>query len=159
MKNLILLIVLSVSLPVFAELPEELTLALGTFQPVLEESDYYCKELNQVRIEALDDDADGIRIVDVGEEGQFRFDDVFNGINTNWYREHSLINAVVRARHVFKDSRLVVQEKSYLLLPHWFFKYEDKRVVLEVISENTLLYNFDSYGTTVCTLSRVNFRH
>ena len=156
MKNLILLIVVSVSLPVFAELPEELKLALGTFQPVLEESDYYCKELEQVRIEALEDDANGIRIVDVGENGRFQFEDDFNGINTKWFREYSLINAVVRARHVFKDSRLVVQEKSYLVLPHWFFKWEDRRMVLEVVDENTLIYNFDSYGSTECALRRVD---
>lgn len=123
----------------------------GSYQLVAEGSDYYCS-----RIPTLELIVSGtqVQIILADDEKVVR-NEIISGINTSHYTEYSGMTAVTYTRHVYKNNQLKRQESVWGLgfIPS---RYKDTRIVLEVLGDGQLVYNYESFGSTMCNFIRVN---
>lgn len=144
------LVVLSFSSQAFAK-----SLALkseqGSYQLVAEGSDFYCS-----RIPTLELLVSGtqVQIILADDEHVVR-NEVISGINTSHYTESSGMTAVTYTRHVYKQGKLKRQRSVWGLgfIPS---SYNDDRIVLEVLGDGRIIYNYEAFGSTLCNFIRVD---
>ena len=148
--SILSLVVLSFSTQAFAK-GLALKTEQGSYQLEPETSDFYCS-----RIPTLELIVNGtqVQIILADDEKVVR-NEIISGINTSHYNESSGMTAVTYTRHVYKQGKLKRQRSVWGLgfIPS---SYKDDRVVLEVLGEGRITYNYESFGSTLCNFIRVD---
>ena len=121
---------------------------------VKDQSDTVCQTLKQFDLRVVAEDAIIDYVYENPSVGTQSVTETFNDINTRKYTSHNLLNAVVYNRNIFKGNKLIKQE-SVWGLGIFPARYKDKRVVLEIKDNNTVVYNLTYYGTKTCELIRI----
>jgi hypothetical protein len=148
--SLLSLVVLSFSTQAFAK-----GLALkseqGSYQLEPETSDYYCSRIPMLELIV---NGTQVQIIVSNDEKVVR-NEIIPGVNTSHYTQYSGMTDVIYTRHVYKQGKLKRQRSA------WGFgfipgSYKDDRIVLEVLGEGRITYNYESFGTTLCNFIRVD---
>lgn len=148
--SLLSLIILSFSNQTFAK-----SLALsseqGSYALDSANSDFYCS--NIPFLELLVNGTE-VQIILADKEKIVR-QETIPGVNTSHYTQYSGLTEVIYTRHVFKQGKLKRQRSVWAFgyIPDF---YKDDRVVLEMLNEGKLIYNFDSYGSSYCNFIRID---
>ncbi len=145
MKNssLVVLSCLLLSVEAKANLPEGLTNVFGNFTSV-ESEDYFCRGLEELKVSRAKNDPNAI-VIEVSRENLKNHKEIIPGINTNKVYSVKSISSQVVKRHVFKNNKLKVQERSSFagFLSSGF---KDVRTVIKILDENAIEFGYTDYA-------------
>ncbi len=150
---ILLLTMILVHTSIFASTLGKLEEAQGDYviDAAANESDYFCGYLEGLTL-TTEDNRVILTVKYHGSNGvTSQFKEVFDEVNTGMYSKREYVNGTTRIRNVFNNSELKIQETSLSLFGIIYGPFKDNRIVLQMVNQNTIIYNYNIYGNTPCT--------
>lgn len=125
---------------------------VGEYRLSESESDHFCQKIDDLFITVDRHDV----TIELVKDGDLIKSEYFEGVNTSHYEEYSNLTAIIYSRYRYQNKQLKRQESVWALgiIPA---RYKDERIVVDVISDNEIIYNYREFGRTFCKFTRVDY--
>ena len=110
----------------------------------------YCSELEFVQVQT---ESNNVTINWKTKGMPDAIQDHYEGVNSNTPKVSNSINGTIYELLVFKAGTLKRQEKFFVFSP-FESRYKDKEVILQMTSDNQVVFHLKSYGDTFCQLQK-----